>query len=140
MYGRSGALISDITKAVKYPRTYFTIDSVFVTYLTSGDSFNFTTKQTTPDPSKQMITKPQYSGYIDSTDIFSRDEIKKLITRLGDQTSGLNVGRSRLPSGYPSQSPVFRLNFGKNSYTTSYWSSSQRKYTDVNITLAILNE
>ena len=93
---------------------------------------------TTAHSSKKLITSAQYSGYTDSSDIFSTGEIKKLITRLGDQTSAMNVGKSRIPSGYPSQAPVFRMNFNKYTNMASYWSSTQRKYTDANVTVSIL--
>lgn len=52
MYGRSGVFITDISKAIKTTRTYFSIDNVFVTYLTSGDSFNFKDRTIVPEKSK----------------------------------------------------------------------------------------
>lgn len=64
----------------------------------------------------------------------------RLITRLGDQTSSSNIGRSKIPSGYSSSSPIFKLTFEKGSQMTSYWSATQRKYTDANVTLNISYE
>lgn len=42
-----------------------------MSYLTSGDSYDFKTKEVIAEKSKQQITKPYYNGYSDSTDIFS---------------------------------------------------------------------
>ena len=125
----------DLSSAVKTSKEYFAVNNVMVSYLTSGDSYDFQTKKVTPHSSKALITKPAYGGHYDSTDIFAADETTKVITRLGDQNSTYNIGRSRIPSGYPSNAPVFRLTFEKGSSFSSFWSTSQRKYTDANVTV-----
>lgn len=108
---------------------------MLVTYLTSGDSFDFKTKKVTPHSSKSKIVVPTYSGHFDSENIFGEYEIEKVYTRLCDQTSPYNVGRSNILDGYPSNAPVFRLTFEKTPETSAYWSASQKKYTGVNVSV-----
>ncbi len=47
----------------------------------------------------------------------------------------MNIGRSRIPSGYSHQAPVFKLSFEKTNSLASYWSTTQRKYTTANVTV-----
>lgn len=71
VYGKNGAFITDITKASLNTRSYFGANNVTVSYLTSGDSYDFATKKIIADRSKSLISKPQYDGYTDSKDILS---------------------------------------------------------------------
>lgn len=52
MYGKNGVFIADISKALVNSRDFFSIRNVTVSYLTSGDSYDFSTKVVTPDKSK----------------------------------------------------------------------------------------
>jgi cyanophycinase-like exopeptidase len=70
IYGKSGVYIVDLSKAIKTSKEYFSARNVLVTYLTSGDSFDFKTKKVTPHSSKSKIVVPAYSGHFDSEDIF----------------------------------------------------------------------
>ena len=58
-----------------------------------------------------------------------------MITRLGDQTSSFNIGRSRIPTNYPKNTPTFQLAFFKTAAMSSFWSSARKKYTNVNATV-----
>lgn len=71
MYGKNGLYFVDLSKAIKTSKEYFSADNVLVSYLTSGDSYDFKTKEVVPDPSKSRIEHPAYSEYSDSNDIFA---------------------------------------------------------------------
>ncbi len=129
VYGKSCALIIDLAGAIKISKQYFAINNTTISYLTSGDIYNFNTKKIIPHSSKKLITKPTYEGFLDSIDIFGDNEVTKLLTRLGDQSESTNIGRSLIPNGYPVNAPIFKLSFMKTSLMSSYWSESQKKYT-----------
>lgn len=64
----------------------------------------------------------------------------RLMTRLIDQTGTSNIGRSKTPSGYDRNAPIFKLTFAKTSASLGYWSSSRRKYTASNVVLTLAYE
>lgn len=68
-YGKNGVFIADISKSSIASRSYFAINNVEVSYLTSGDRYDFSSKKLEPDHSKTLISKPQFEGYTDSKDI-----------------------------------------------------------------------
>lgn len=57
-----------------------------------------------------------------------------------DQVGTSNIGRSKIPSGYDRNAPVFKLTLSKTSSTLGYWSSSRRKYTAANVTVTLTYE
>lgn len=62
------------------------------------------------------------------------------MTRLIDQTGTSNIGRSKTPSGYDRNAPIFKLTFAKASGTQGYYSSSRKKYTASNVALTLTYE
>lgn len=105
IYGRNGVLIADVSEAYKVSGGYFQIRNVKLHYLTAGDTFNFITKKLTSE--KSLISKPTYSGYIDSNNILSAYQCSKLLTRLIDQVALMNLGKTKTPEDqdYPAGTP-----------------------------------
>jgi len=54
-----------------------------------------------------LITTPAYNGPTDSNDILAAYEASLLQTRLVDQKSLYNLGRTKRPSAFPAQTPTF---------------------------------
>lgn len=104
-YGRNGVFFVDTNNATFPQGDYFSARDVRVTYMTSGDKFNVTTKEVMS--SKPEIKTPYYTNYTDSSDITAAYQCTLLITRLVDQKSSTNYGRTKIPSGYPSNAPKF---------------------------------
>lgn len=125
----------DISKATPAQKTNFAVNNVFFHYLTSGDTYNFTSNRVTAHSSKSLITKVKYPSYIDSSNILSSYEVTKLITHLVDQSPSFNVGKSQIPSGYPGSSPRFTMTFQRTNYTSGYYGSASGKYTVDNVTV-----
>ena len=123
VYGERGVFIIDASQAEYINSSHFRAQDFRLHYLTSGDSFNTSTKQVISI--KSLITTPYYSGYYDSRDIFAAYETTKSVTRLVDQTSSYNVGSTR------EKSPRFSITFSKDSATKGYYSN--RKYTAENV-------
>lgn len=113
VYGKGGVFISDISKANRNPKQYFTINNVIVSYLTAGDVFTFANRTVHPSNMKHPITQPQYKTHYDSNDILSAYECTHSLTHLVDQTPGFNIGRTKKLKGFPSSTPTFRLTFDK---------------------------
>lgn len=135
VYGKNGAFLVDISRTTLPMKNNFAADNVIFNYLTSGDSYNFTSNRVTAHNSKSLITKPKYPSYIDSSSILSSYEVTKLITHLVDQSPSFNVGKSQVPSGYSGSAPHFTMTFQRTNYTTGYYSSSSGKYTVSNATV-----
>ncbi|NLP52939.1 cyanophycinase [Bacillus sp. RO1] len=123
VYGERGVFIIDASQASYISSSHFRAEGFKLHYLTSGDSFNTSTKQVVS--TKSLITSPYYSGYYDSRDIFAAYETTKSVTRLVDQTSSYNIGSTR------ERSPRFSITFSKNSTTKGYYSN--QKYTAENV-------
>lgn len=124
IYGKGGVFFVDLTKATKQQKQYFAIQNVLVSYLTVGDSYNFTSKIFTPSPNKHLITEPQHKIHKDSNDILSSYECTELLTRLVDQTPGFNIGKAKIPKGFPHTTPTFVLTFQKGDLTKGYYSKN----------------
>lgn len=111
VYGKGGVFVADISKATRNKNPYFSINNVYVSYLTVGDTFIFQNRTIIPSSTKHPITQPQYKTHHDTSDIFSPYQSTELITKLVDQTPSFNVGRSKRPKGFPNSSPTFKLTF-----------------------------
>jgi cyanophycinase len=132
VYGTNGVFFVDVSNAT-FPKTeYFTAKGVRVSYMSQGDRFSLNGNVITS--SKPEITTPYYTNYTDSADIAAAYECTKLLTRLVDQKAQTNYGRTKVPSGYPSNAPRFELAFTKDSQTKGYYLN--KKYTAVQ---AIIN-
>ncbi|MFN7252987.1 MAG: cyanophycinase [Anaerobacillus sp.] len=127
VYGERGVFITDASQATFYNSRNFDAAGFRLHYLTSGDSFNLSTKQVTS--TKRLITSPYYSGYYDSNDVFAAYETTKSVTRLVDQTASFNLGSTR------ERNPRFTIRFEKNSSTKGYYSN--QKYTAENVIVGV---
>lgn len=81
------------------------MQNVTVHFLTEGDKFDFRSGKVMSN--KTLITSPAYSGPTDSSNILSAYEATLLETRVVDQRSLYNLGKTKTPSGYPRDTPVF---------------------------------
>ena len=97
VYGKGGVFITDITKAIRNKKQYFTVSNVMVNYLTVGDTYTFADRKVHPSSQKHPISQPQYKNHMDSNNILSAYECTSLLTRLVDQTPSFNVGQTKRP-------------------------------------------
>jgi hypothetical protein len=93
--------------------------------LTEGDKFDFRSKRVTSN--KAAISSPAYTNPTDSSNILAAYEATLLETRLVDQKSLYNLGKTRTPTGFPKSTPIFELKFYRNNSTKGYFSN--KKYT-----------
>lgn len=70
VFGQNGVFIIDISQALYEPKTYFAMTNIQLTYLTSGDKFNFRNGRAIASENKNLIEKPRIKGYVDSSNIF----------------------------------------------------------------------
>jgi len=119
VYGWNGVTFADLTHAVYSPQSYFSIKNVTVHYLTAGDKFDFNNKRVIS--SKPVINSPAYTNPTDSSEILSAYEATLLETRVVDQKSLYNLGRTKTPSGYPRTTPTFELKFYRSASTKGYY-------------------
>lgn len=129
VYGWNGVTFCDLEHVVYTPQSYFTIQNVTVHYLTEGDKFDF--KNNKVISNKSIINSPAYNNPTDSNDIIGAYEASLLMTRVVDQKSLYNLGKTKTPSGFPKGTPVFELKFYRNSNTRGYYGG--KKYTAENI-------
>ncbi|MFZ6843770.1 cyanophycinase [Undibacterium sp. RuTC16W] len=138
VFGTNGVSIADTATATFPTASYFKVTGAQVTYLTSGDSYNLSTKTATS--SKSLITRPYYATYYDSAAILGANEITKSLTWIVDSTTTYNVGTAPTPvytSGatYPSSALAYKIKFYKDSNTKGYYSSG--KYSAVRVLVDI---
>lgn len=137
-FGTNGVTITDTSSATFPVDSYFRVNGALATFLTSGDTYNFSTKTATS--TKALITRPYYSTYYDSADILGANEITKTLTRTVDSTASYHVGSAPKPtysSGptYPSNAFTYKMKFYKNANTAGYYSNG--KYTAVKVSVDI---
>lgn len=123
VYGENGVFITDSTNATFYSSSYFEADNVVIDYLTSGDSYDFSTKGVAS--SKSLIQNPYYNTGYDSRDIFDEYETTKVITKLIDSEWSYAYGDTY--DSYKDIRTEFTLKFQKAPATKGYYSSG--KYT-----------
>ncbi len=107
-----------------------------VTYLTSGDYYDFEKKKVTS--AKPLIVNPYHNVSTDSSDILSSYQTTKLITRLVDQKPLYNIGLTRTPTGFPSRTPTFSLKFYRDEKTKGYL--SDHKYAAESVLVDFKND
>lgn len=125
VYGWNGVTFCDLQYSFYSPQSYFSIKNVTVHYLTEGDKFDFRTKRVYSN--KTIISSPAYSNPTDSNNILGAYEATLLETRVVDQKSLYNLGKTKTPSGYPKTAPIFELKFYRNANTKGYFQN--KKYT-----------
>lgn len=133
VYGANAVTFVNNSAASIRPADYLIIQNSTVTYLTEGDTYNFTSGVL--QSAKPLITTPYYNRPTDSINILSAYECSLLETRLVDQTSVYNLGRTVTPSGFPSNTPMFELEFRRMSSTKGYYQRS--KYTAVDVVVGV---
>ncbi|BBM82141.1 cyanophycinase [Candidatus Uabimicrobium amorphum] len=80
--GQNGVLIMDTRHAKIDPHSGGTkVQHVILHYLQAGDEVEWSSQKLKPNTAKQKITTPYYQQSVSSTDIFSTDCLRKLITQ-----------------------------------------------------------
>jgi cyanophycinase len=129
VYGWNGVTVNDLSDARLNSVGYFSISNVVGHYLTQGDKFDF--KSMAVLSNKTLISTPYYNGPTDSNDILAAYEATLLQTRLVDQRSLYNLGKTKRPSAFPSTTPTFELKFYRGAQTKGYFGN--HKYSVANI-------
>ncbi len=128
--GEYGVFIVDASTA-NFPNTsYFCTTNIRLHYLTSGDSYHFTSK--TVVSSKPLITLINHSVQ-DPSHIFGTYQTTKTITELAQSYQDAVNGKTYDPNGDVSM--TFYVKFYKTSATTAY--KKAEKYTITNLSLDI---
>lgn len=127
VYGERGVFVVDSTNATYGSLSSFTANNIRVSYLTSGDSYNTSTKAVTS--TKTLITTPYYTTIRDSSDIFAAYETTTTLTRLVDTNVSTLYGDSY------ETGPQFTLKFSKDSNTKGYYKNG--KYTVSNVKVSV---
>lgn len=125
--GVNGASIADSTGATFPTATRFRATNVTVSYLTSGDTYTFSTKTVTS-------AKPSVSTYVsvyNSTNIFNAYEVSKVMATLVISTATSATGYTK------DKNPRFTLTFSKTADTKGYYDSSTGKATVEKLNLSI---
>jgi len=105
VFGKAGVTIIDVEDAI-FPSTYyFSAENVRITYLTHGDSYDFTEKSI--KTSKYFFKGSQTRVY-ESDDIFGNFELIKTISSLVTSSSSESIGLSK------ESNPTFRVSFIKD--------------------------
>jgi cyanophycinase len=138
VFGSGTFIISDTSGASFNTTSPMTVSGVRVSLLTSGDTYNYSTKAITS--SKSLITSPYYSSFYDSPDIFSAYETSKSITRIVDSSAASNIGTAPRPvystnPKYPTGAAAYKVKFTKDSQTKGYFSGG--KYTAAKVLVQI---
>lgn len=127
VYGERGVFVVDSTSATYGTLSSFTANNIKVSYLTSGDSYNTSTKSVTS--TKTLISTPYYSTIRDSSDIFAAYATTTTITRLVDTNVSFLYGDSY------ETGPQYTLKFLKDTNTKGYYKNG--KYTVSNVILNV---
>lgn len=138
VYGSGPLIIADLSAATYPASSYFRVSNARVSLLTSGDSYNYSTRTVTS--SKPAITTRYYTGFRDSADIFAAFETSTLLTRVVDQANTYNLGTAPAPEYssapfYPASAPDISLRFTRDATTRGHWGGG--KYTAVKVRVDI---
>jgi cyanophycinase len=130
VYGEHGVFLADSSKAFFSATTkHLNETGVRVSILTNGDSYNFKNKKI--HSTKKRILKPQFSGSVESHNLFGSYLSTELMTHLIDQSGNTNLGISD-----PAR-PGFKYIFRKDK--KSFGNLSNGQYTVQNIIIDILD-
>jgi len=127
VYGVNGASIIDSSEATFPSDTYFRVNNLTISYLTSGDTYTFSTKSVTS-------TKPLVNSFINSYNskkIFNSYEASKVMTTLVRSTATSATGKTQ------KKHPQFILTFSKTVITNGYYDPTTGKATVDKLNLSI---
>jgi cyanophycinase len=117
VFGQRGGFVIDGSKATYGKDDLFGVEGLNVHYLTSGDSYHFKTRKVTSN--KDIITKPIFETYYDSSNIFAAYETTRVMTNLVGSPYAFAYGDT------VEADPRFTLKFSKNSRTKGYYNGTQ---------------
>lgn len=135
VYGSNGVTIADTSTAVFSEGAHFKVSGARLTYLTSGDSFDFQTKAVSS--SKTLITMPYYDETeYQSDNILGSNEITRSITYVVDSAAPYILGKAPAPvrksgSSYGQEAQTFSFKFYRNEQTTGYFRDGAYTAVDV---------
>ena len=138
VFGSNGVTVADTSMARFDGETHFKVSGAKLTYLTSGDSYDFSQKRAIS--SKPPIVERMAAGLIESANILAPDEITKAITRVVGSDALAQLGNApapNLPNGFSfgADAKVYKIKFYKNENTVGYFSAG--KTTAVNVLVDI---
>jgi cyanophycinase len=136
VFGSGSLTVVDTTAASVQAGTYYRVQGLRVSLLTSGDSYHWGTR--TVSSSKPAISAPAFSGYYDSADVFKPLETSKSLSRVVDQTASYNVGTAPPPRytsnpKYPSTAPSIRLRFTRDASSKGFVSAGRYTVSKVRV-------
>lgn len=138
VFGSHGVTVADTSMARFADDTHFKVSGAKLTYLTSGDSYDFIQKKAIS--SKPLIVESNGGEFVESANILAPDEITRAITRVvGSDALALlgNAPAPTLPNGltFGADAKVYKIKFYKNEQTAGY--ASAGKTTAVNVLVDI---
>lgn len=138
VYGTNGVTIADTSNAVFLQDAHFKVQGAKLTYLTSGDSFNFETGNVVS--AKKLITMPYYDTEYQSENILALNEITKSITHVVDSAVPYILGKAPAPirktgTSYGFEAQTFNFRFYRGEQTMGYFTDGA--YTAVGVLIDI---
>jgi cyanophycinase len=131
VFGNSGVFIAEASGSNFGTGTAFTASNVRLSYLSKGDTYRRSDGVITT--TKALISTPQFSGHLDSTNIFlvnasGLGNTSSTFKRMIDQTDSFNIGVA--PADSANGDPLtFDLTFKKDATTQGYKSGTSGPYT-----------
>ncbi len=125
VYGTGGVTVYDATSANfgpsadAAPGTSFTVSNVRVSWLTTGDRYDFTANAVIPGAGK--TTAPTTGKVYASSNVFGAGEAAKVMTLLGLCTATSATGLSA------ETAPQFTVTFAKGTGTKAYYNAKTRR-------------
>ena len=138
VFGSNGVTVADTSMAKFDGLTHFKVSGAKLTYLTSGDSYDFS--QRVAIVSKPLIVTSSLGDPVESANILAPDEITKAIARVVGSDALAQIGNApapNLPHGfsYGADAKIYKIKFYKNAATVGY--SNAGKTSAVNVLLDI---
>ncbi|CAN5288162.1 hypothetical protein BH11PSE10_BH11PSE10_04540 [soil metagenome] len=150
VYGSHGVTLVDSSTARFEDAIHFKISGAKLTYLTSGDSYDFSRRQALS--SKPLIVATDATdatdattaaGQFESANILAPDEITRAITQVVGGAAAQQIGSAPAPNlanlpegvGYAADAKIYRIKFYKNENTVGY--AGAGKTTAVNVLVDI---
>jgi|GEM_PF-1410813 len=131
VYGTGAVFVAEASSSNFPTGTKFKASNVRLSYLTVGDTYR--RSDSLISTSKSPISTAQYSGHLDSTNIFAVNasgvgNTTTTFTRMADQTDTFNLGVA--PADSANGNPLsFDLTFKKDALTQSFKSGTLGPYT-----------
>lgn len=139
VFGSNGVTIADTSSAVFSEGAHFKVSGAKLTYLTSGDQFDFQSKAV--HSSKTLITMPYYDDTeYQSDNILGTNEITRSITYVVDSAAPYILGKAPAPvrrsgTSYGQEAQTFSFKFYRNEQTAGYFRDGA--YTAVDVLIDI---